>query len=132
MKLSGVIAERLFKGRWPPGAFLGAINDLAGAMSLTERSSNVPFRLDWSVRAAGHLVRNQWFAIERVALELQRDKTLSESRVARLVHTARRSRPLHLPWTPRTYKRLLDFLLGDDLKLMAGVLGRAVTAPRDG
>jgi len=49
-----------------------------------------------------------------------------------LVQTARRSRPLHLPWTPRTYKRLLDFLLGDELKLMAGVLERAVTAPRDG
>ncbi len=46
MKLFGVIAERLFKGRWPPGAFLGAIDDLVGAMSLTERSSNIWFTLD--------------------------------------------------------------------------------------
>ncbi len=119
VKLAGIIAERIYKGRWPQGAVFGAIDDLAGAMKLLQDRNDLRFSLDWSIQSTGQLLLRKWSVVRRLANELIERTTVPEGMV--LEWMQERPRQHRASWTPRTYKWLLNFLLSDAYEVLAHV-----------
>ena len=114
ISLAGVLAERLKYGRWPPQAFIRAIEDLKTALDLT-RASQTPDlggSLDWSISQASSILVTRCAALDEVAALLLSKTRLTQDEVQQVV-TSHGSDEMADRRMRRQYPSLRAFLMKD-------------------